>query len=146
MYEDFWYATMIREIVDAIEIYLLNEGYEVAKAYDRQAGDRMSGERGSASGDYGYHDAGDGRDTRRDEPAGIKQYTSDHALRKTEDHDKILGLNAGADDYLGKPFNPLELLARVKSQLRRYTVLGSMETMQDVWTAGGLVLDDLKKR
>ena len=65
---------------------------------------------------------------------------------KTEDHDKILGLNAGADDYLGKPFNPLELLARVKSHLRRYTVLGSMETLQDVWATGGLVLDDLKKQ
>jgi DNA-binding response OmpR family regulator len=55
-------------------------------------------------------------------------------------------LNAGADDYLGKPFNPLELLARVKSQLRRYTVFGSMEKLQDVWSTGGLVLDDSKKQ
>ncbi|MEG2189662.1 MAG: response regulator transcription factor, partial [Christensenella sp.] len=64
---------------------------------------------------------------------------------KSEDNDKILGLNAGADDYLTKPFNPLELIARVKSQLRRYTSLGSMAVEQGVLQTGGLVLDDIKK-
>ena len=53
---------------------------------------------------------------------------------KSEDTDKILGLNMGADDYVTKPFNPLELLARVKSQLRRYTVLGSLEAAPDLYT------------
>jgi DNA-binding response OmpR family regulator len=63
---------------------------------------------------------------------------------KGEDNDKILGLNIGADDYLTKPYNPLELVARVKSQLRRYTQLGNMEelTQANVYTCGGLVMDD----
>lgn len=60
---------------------------------------------------------------------------------KSEDTDKIAGLNFGADDYITKPFNTLELLARVKSQLRRYTTLGSMVAEQQVLTTGGLWLD-----
>ena len=81
-----------------------------------------------------------------------------HAIRKTsnvpiimltaksEDTDKVLGLNVGADDYVTKPFNPLELLARVRSQLRRYTQLGSQEKpAEGIYTLGGLQLDDLAK-
>ena len=66
---------------------------------------------------------------------------------KTEDSDKILGLNIGADDYVEKPFNPLELVARVKSQLRRYTQLGNAtEPNEAVYTVGGLTInDDLKE-
>ena len=66
---------------------------------------------------------------------------------KSEDSDKILGLNIGADDYLTKPFNPLELVARVKSQIRRYTKLGNAaENSQSVYQTGGLVInDDLKE-
>ncbi len=65
---------------------------------------------------------------------------------KSEDMDKILGLNIGADDYVTKPFNPMELIARVKSQLRRYTRLGSMTPEKPhVLTNGDLVLDDEKK-
>ena len=66
---------------------------------------------------------------------------------KTEDADKILGLNIGADDYVEKPFNPLELVARVKSQLRRYTQLGNAaESSASVYTVGGLSInDDLKE-
>lgn len=61
---------------------------------------------------------------------------------KSEDTDKILGLNVGADDYVTKPFNPVELLARVKSQLRRYMVLGSVKIKDDILRAGDIELDD----
>ena len=67
---------------------------------------------------------------------------------KTEDADKILGLNVGADDYVSKPFNPLELVARVNSQIRRFTKLGNVaeEEQQHVYCAGGLMMnDDLKE-
>lgn len=67
---------------------------------------------------------------------------------KSEDADKILGLNIGADDYMTKPFNPLELVARVKSQLRRYTQLGGnvSSTQETIYEVGGLrINDDLKE-
>jgi len=65
---------------------------------------------------------------------------------KSEDTDKIMGLSVGADDYVTKPFNPLELIARVKSQLRRYTVLGSLPPPEaGVFTVGGLTVDDNHK-
>lgn len=65
---------------------------------------------------------------------------------KSEDCDKILGLNVGADDYITKPFNPLEVLARVRSQLRRYTTLGGMEKNPDVLTVGPISMDDKAKQ
>jgi DNA-binding response OmpR family regulator len=64
---------------------------------------------------------------------------------KSEDTDKVLGLNVGADDYITKPFNPVEVLARVRSQLRRYTMLGGMEQRPDRLALGGIVLDDESK-
>jgi DNA-binding response OmpR family regulator len=65
---------------------------------------------------------------------------------KSEDTDKILGLNVGADDYVTKPFNPVELLARVRSQLRRYLTLGGGETKMSLVTLGSVCLDDEAKR
>ena len=64
---------------------------------------------------------------------------------KSEDTDKILGLNVGADDYVTKPFNPVELLARVKSQLRRYMQLGGGGVKNDKYRIGGIELDDASK-
>ena len=64
---------------------------------------------------------------------------------KSEDTDKVLGLNLGADDYVTKPFNPVELLARVRSQLRRYMQLGGGEPKPSLLTIGGVSLDDSSK-
>ena len=64
---------------------------------------------------------------------------------KSEDTDKVLGLNVGADDYITKPFNPIEVLARVRSQLRRYTSLGGMEQKPSKLVIGGISLDDETK-
>lgn len=64
---------------------------------------------------------------------------------KSEDTDKILGLNLGADDYITKPFNPLEVVARVNSQIRRFSRLGAMEKHEDVLTLGGIELNDASK-
>lgn len=65
---------------------------------------------------------------------------------KSEDSDKILGLNIGADDYITKPFNPVEVSARVRSQLRRYFTLGGMNQTADKITIGGLEIDDREKK
>ena len=64
---------------------------------------------------------------------------------KSEDTDKILGLNVGADDYVTKPFNPLEVRARVRSQLRRYLQLGAGAVVKETYTNGGLELNDLSR-
>ena len=61
---------------------------------------------------------------------------------KSEDSDKILGLNVGADDYITKPFNPMEVIARVRSQLRRYTMLGGTKQSSNEIVVGTIVMDD----
>ena len=136
-----------REIVEAIEIYLSQEGYKVLKAYDgeealkvldREKVDlliidvmmpKLDGIRATLK-------------IREKKNMPIIILTA-----KSEDADKILGLNVGADDYMTKPFNPLELTARVKSQLRRYTQLGSTidKSNQAVYAVGGLSIDDEQK-
>ncbi len=136
-----------REIVEAIDIYLTQEGYHVLKAYDGIEAlevlknhevhllvidvmmPRLDGLRATLK---------------------IRQESSIPIIilsAKTEDADKILGLNVGADDYMAKPFNPLELTARVKSQLRRYTKLGTKAAnTESLYQTGGLIInDDLKE-
>lgn len=136
-----------KEIVDAIEIYLMQEGYEVRKAYDgEQALDILS--RGNI--DLMIIDV---MMPKLDGIRATLQVRKESCIpiiilsAKTEDVDKILGLNVGADDYVTKPFNPLELVARVKSQLRRYTTLSNLPAADDmIYETGGLVInDDLKK-
>ena len=133
-----------REIVDAIDIYLKNEGYNVIKAYDGEQAvsilqeeeihllvidimmPKMDGIRATIK---------------------IRETSSIPIIilsAKSEDEDKIKGLNIGADDYVTKPFNPLELVARVKSNLRRYTTLGSLEQVENthIYQVGGLKMND----
>ena len=136
-----------KEIVDAIDIYLSQEGYHILKAYDGlQAIEIMKKEEVHLILlDIMMPNLDGNRATRK-----IRETSSVPIIMlsaKSEDVDKILGLNIGADDYITKPFNPLELIARVKSQLRRYTQLGNLATEEKeaVYVCGGLVVnDDLK--
>ena len=136
-----------KEITEAIEIYLLNEGYNVFTAYDgiqalklARAEDihliimdimmpNLNGIRATI-------------ELRKEKEIPIIMLSA-----KSEDSDIILGLNLGADDYLTKPFNPLELIARVNSQIRRYTRFSSLTTSdnQDVVIVGGLELNKASK-
>jgi len=131
------------EIVDAIEIYLLQEGYNIIKAYDGI----------EAIEAINKNDIQlliiDVMMPRMDGIHAIMKIRETSSIpiivlsAKSEDPDKILGLNVGADDYLPKPFNPLELVARVKSQLRRYTKLGNISTeSQQIYAVGGLIIND----
>lgn len=135
-----------KEILDAIHIYLRNEGYTVFKAANGVEAllaleeneihliimdimmPQLDGMRATVK---------------------IREKNNIPVIMlsaKSEDTDKIMGLNLGADDYITKPFNPLELIARVKSQLRRYTTLGSLEPQANVFRTGGLEVDDESKR
>ena len=137
-----------KEIVEAIEIYLTQDGNQVLEAYDGiEAVEILKKE----SVDLLIMDIMmphlDGiRATvkiRENNPLPIIILSA-----KSEDTDKILGLNIGADDYITKPFNPLELVARVKSHLRRYMQLGStaIKESEAIYTVGGLAInDDLKE-
>ena len=138
-----------KEIVGAIEIYLKNEGYNIIKAYNGNEAlqkvnendihliilDIMMPEK-------------DGLETleelRKDKSIPVILLSA-----KSEDYDKIGGLNQGADDYITKPFNPLELIARVNSQIRRYVSFGAIEKKEnnkEIYKTGGLVLDNETKK
>ena len=136
-----------KEIVEAIEIYLMQEGYNVEKAYDGQEALKIVKDKKI---DLMIIDV---MMPKLDGIRATLQIRKESKIpiiilsAKTEDADKIQGLNVGADDYVTKPFNPLELVARVKSQLRRYTTLSSYGDEEgNVYEAGGLLInDDLKK-
>lgn len=114
-----------KEIVEAIDIYLTQEGYHILKAYDGEQAIKILK---SEKVDLLIIDV---MMPRLDGIRATLKIREEHSLpiiilsAKSEDADKILGLNVGADDYVTKPFNPLELVARAKSQLRRYNQLGS---------------------
>ena len=136
-----------KEIVESIEIYLRNEGYKVFKAYDGlEALDILTNEE--------IHLIL--MDIMMPKLDGIKATIKIRQEKNIpiilvsaegEDTDKILGLNIGADDYITKPFNLLELIARVKSNLRRYMNFGNFnnETREDVLRSGGLELNTSTK-
>ena len=137
-----------KEIVEAIEIYLTQDGHQVLEAYDGiEAVEILKKE----SVDLLIMDI---MMPRMDEIRATLKIREKHNIpiiilsAKSEDADKILGLNIGADDYITKPFNPLELVARVKSHLRRYMQLGSttIKESEAIYTVGGLAInDDLKE-
>ncbi|WP_306480038.1 response regulator transcription factor [Mediterraneibacter sp.] len=137
-----------KEIVEAIEIYLTQEGYNILKAYDgTEALEILEREEVHLLLLDVMMPKLDGiRATLK-----IREKNSIPIIilsAKSEDADKILGLNVGADDYVTKPFSPLELVARVKSQLRRYTQLGgTVRGKKDkIYVVGGLQInDDLKE-
>lgn len=137
-----------KDIVEAIDIYLTQEGYEILKAYD---GDEAIKVLKRNEVDLLIMDVMMPRLDGIRATLKIRENMSLPIIilsAKSEDADKILGLNIGADDYMTKPFNPLELVARVKSQLRRYTQLGSTARSdnQSEFRTGGLVIrDDLKE-
>ena len=139
-----------KEIVNAIEIYLSKEGYNILKAYDGMEALKI------VEKDDNIHlilldimmPKLDGISTanliRKDKSIPIIMLSA-----KSEDYDKITGLNNGADDYITKPFNPLELIARVNSQIRRYTHLGSIADKQqegNTYWSGELVINDDTKQ
>ncbi|MBR5271977.1 MAG: response regulator transcription factor [Clostridia bacterium] len=130
-----------REIVDSIAIFLSGEGYSVFKAYDGNEALEILSENEVHLMIL---------DVMMPKLDGIKTLLQLRQSRnvpvillsaKSEDADKILGLTAGADDYVTKPFNPSELIARVKSQIRRYTALGSIGKQNGKITIDGLCVN-----
>ena len=115
-----------KQIVEAIDIYLTGEGFQVIKAYDGYEALELLE---NNSVDLMIVDVMmPGLDGIRT-TLKVRETSSIPIIilsAKSEDADKILGLNIGADDYITKPFNPLELVARVKSHMRRYTQLGNL--------------------
>ena len=139
-----------KEIVKAIEIYLSREGYEIEKAYNGKQAMQIIKEKEihllildiMMPEMDGMQVA---KEVRKEKGIPIIMLSA-----KSEDYDKIEGLNTGADDYVTKPFNPLELIARVNSQIRRYTSLGSLSKKEGEqeynYKSGQLVIDDSTKQ
>ncbi len=134
-----------KDIVSALEIYLISDGYGVKKAYNGKEAVRIL-QREEVHLIL--------MDIMMPEMDGISAMVKIREnsnvpvillTAKSEDTDKILGLNVGADDYITKPFNPVELLARVRSQLRRYMQLGGGALQKDILVIGGIELNDRTK-
>ena len=142
-----------KDIVNALRIYLTGEGYEVVEAFNgKEALQMLEKEEIHLVLMDIMMPVMDGIEAMVELR---KTYNIPVILltAKSEDMDKVLGLNVGADDYITKPFNPVELIARVKSQLRRYTLLGGMQTGAvaetndaDRIVIGGIELNDREKK
>ena len=135
-----------KDIVSALKIYLMADGYQVFEAYNgREALEILKNE--------DIHLVL--MDIMMPEMDGITAMLKIREVSnvpvilltaKSEDTDKVLGLTVGADDYVTKPFNPVELQARVRSQIRRYMMLGSGKTIDSKITIGGIELNDKTKQ
>ncbi len=134
-----------KDIVSALKIYLEAEGYGVVCAYNGEEALELAESRAVHLVLMDIMMPG------MDGITAMKRLREKSNLpiilltAKSEDTDKVLGLNVGADDYITKPFNPLEVLARVRSQLRRYTQLGGTAEKESEIKIGGLCLDDKSK-
>lgn len=134
-----------KDIVSALEIYLRSDGYNVLTAYNGQeALDILEKERVELVIMDIMMPVLDGISALM-KIRGKYNTPVIFTTAKSEDHDIILGLNLGADDYVTKPFNPVELLARVRSQIRRYTSLGASVSSENIVTVGNIVIDDAAK-
>lgn len=134
-----------KDIVNALEIYLSQPDYCFHKAYDGQEALQIAG---SQELQLILMDVMMPRMDGLEAMERIRQFSNVPIIlltAKGEDLDKILGLNAGADDYITKPFNPMEVGARVRSQLRRYMQLGSGGQQRGILKIGGIALDDMRK-
>ncbi len=136
-----------RDIVNAIEIYLgLGEDYKVLKAYNgAEAVEVIKTEEVHLA----ILDVMMPKLSGIEAMEQIREFSNIPIIlltAKSEDSDKVEGLNSGADDYITKPFNPVELMARVKSALRRYTKLGSVGISAETVTIGSISIDDRAKR
>ncbi|MCR4991084.1 MAG: response regulator transcription factor [Lachnospiraceae bacterium] len=133
-----------KEIVDAIEIYLSKEGYNIYKAYDGI--EAIETLKAHPEISLLLIDIMMPRMDGIHATVKIRETNSLPIIflsAKSEDTDKILGLQMGADDYITKPFNPLELIARVNSAIRRYTKLGNLNVDNNaVFKSGGLMIND----
>lgn len=137
-----------KEIVKAIEIYLAKENYNVLKAYNGEECLKVLKENTI------HLIILDIMMPKKDGMETIEEIRKERTIpvimlsAKSEDEDKIKGLNIGADDYVTKPFNPLELIARVNSGIRRYTQLGTItdEENNKIYKSGELVIDDELKK
>ena len=134
-----------KDIVSALTIYLQAEGYETVPAYNgREALQILRGQEVQLVLLDVMMPELDGISAL----SKIRQESNVPVIlltAKSEDTDKVLGLNVGADDYVTKPFNPVELIARVRSQLRRYLQLGGGTAQGDTMKLGGIEIDDRKK-
>lgn len=134
-----------KDIVTALEIYLRNDDYKIFKAYNGADALKILTEEEIHLVLLDImmpHMNGIAALTKLREFSNVPVIL---LTAKSEDIDKVLGLTVGADDYITKPFNPIELQARVKSQLRRYMQLGGGKTQSDVYSVGGIVLNPITK-
>ena len=134
------------DIVNALKIYLSPEGYKLFEAYNGADAVKIAQENDIHLFLLDIMMPGmDGITA----TSKIREFSNAPIIlltAKSETEDKVLGLNVGADDYITKPFAPVEVLARVKSQLRRFSSLGSRTEEPDTLTLGGIVLDDRTKQ
>ena len=134
-----------KDIVTALEIYLRDDDYKIFKAYNGADALKILTEEEIHLVLLDImmpHMDGIAALTKLREFSNVPVIL---LTAKSEDIDKVLGLTVGADDYITKPFNPIELQARVKSQLRRYMQLGGGKTQSDVYYVGGIVLNPITK-